>query len=64
MRAPMSWLRAYCDPPGISAEEAGRKLNDAGIELERIAMLVYQVPDMRLLFDNDLRVLGQFGAGA
>src|SRR3954468_24749910 len=35
MRAPMSWLRAYCDPP-IDAEEAGRKLNDAGIELERI----------------------------
>src|SRR4051794_36728302 len=35
MRAPMSWLRAYCDPP-ISAEEAGRRLNDAGIELDRI----------------------------
>src|SRR4051794_3856983 len=35
MRAPMRWLRAYCDPP-ISAQEAGAKLNDAGIELERI----------------------------
>ena len=35
MRAPMSWLRAYCDPP-IGADEAGRRLNDAGIELERI----------------------------
>ncbi|HEY0632099.1 MAG TPA: phenylalanine--tRNA ligase subunit beta [Thermoleophilaceae bacterium] len=35
MRAPMRWLRAYCDPP-LSTEEAGRKLNDAGIELERI----------------------------
>jgi phenylalanyl-tRNA synthetase beta chain len=35
MRAPMAWLRAYCDPP-ISTEEAGRALNDAGIELERI----------------------------
>jgi phenylalanyl-tRNA synthetase beta chain len=35
MRAPMSWLRAHCDPP-IGTEEAGRKLNDAGIELERI----------------------------
>jgi phenylalanyl-tRNA synthetase beta chain len=35
MRAPMAWLRAYCDPP-IGAEEAGRRLNDAGIELERI----------------------------
>jgi phenylalanyl-tRNA synthetase beta chain len=36
MRAPMAWLRAYCDPP-ISAQEAGRKLNDAGsAELDRI----------------------------
>jgi phenylalanyl-tRNA synthetase beta chain len=35
MRAPMSWLREYCDPP-IGTEEAGRRLNDAGIELERI----------------------------
>ena len=35
MRAPMSWLRAYCDPP-IDATEAGARLNDAGIELERI----------------------------
>jgi phenylalanyl-tRNA synthetase beta chain len=35
MRAPMRWLREYCDPP-ITTEEAGRKLNDAGIELERI----------------------------
>jgi phenylalanyl-tRNA synthetase beta chain len=35
MRAPMRWLRAYCDPP-VSAQEAGAELNDAGIELERI----------------------------
>src|SRR5213078_685513 len=35
MRAPMRWLRAHCDPP-LSTEEVGRKLNDAGIELERI----------------------------
>jgi phenylalanyl-tRNA synthetase beta chain len=35
MRAPVSWVRAYCDPP-ISTEEAARALNDAGIELERI----------------------------
>jgi phenylalanyl-tRNA synthetase beta chain len=35
MRAPMRWLREYCDPP-LSTEEAGRALNDAGIELERI----------------------------
>jgi phenylalanyl-tRNA synthetase beta chain len=35
MRAPMRWLRAYCDPP-LSAQEAGKRLNDAGVELERI----------------------------
>ena len=35
-----------------------------GMGIERIAMLVYQVPDLRMLFDNDLRVLEQFGAGA
>ena len=35
-----------------------------GMGIERIAMLVYQVPDLRMLFDNDLRVLDQFGAGA
>src|SRR4051812_23492090 len=35
MRAPIRWLRAYCDPP-LSAQEAGKRLNDAGIELERI----------------------------
>src|SRR3954468_22203183 len=35
MRAPMRWLRAYCDPP-LTAQEAGKALNDAGIELERI----------------------------
>jgi phenylalanyl-tRNA synthetase alpha chain len=34
-----------------------------GMGIERIAMLVHQVPDLRMLFDNDLRVLEQFGAG-
>jgi phenylalanyl-tRNA synthetase alpha chain len=34
-----------------------------GMGIERIAMLVYAVPDLRLLFENDLRVLEQFGAG-
>ena len=32
-----------------------------GIGLERIAMLKYGVPDLRLLYDNDLRLLEQFG---
>ena len=44
MRAPMSWLRAYCDPP-ITTEEAGRRLNDAGIELERIDRVGVGAPD-------------------
>jgi phenylalanyl-tRNA synthetase alpha chain len=35
-----------------------------GMGVERIASIVYEVPDLRMLFDNDLRVLEQFGAGA
>jgi len=31
-----------------------------GIGVERIAMLLYQVPDLRLLFQGDARLLGQF----
>jgi phenylalanyl-tRNA synthetase alpha chain len=34
-----------------------------GMGIERIAMLVHEVPDLRLLFENDLRLLEQFGAG-
>jgi phenylalanyl-tRNA synthetase alpha chain len=33
----------------------------AGMGIERIAMLRHAVPDLRLLFDNDLRFLEQFG---
>jgi phenylalanyl-tRNA synthetase alpha chain len=33
-----------------------------GMGIERIAMLVNEVPDIRLLFENDVRVLEQFGA--
>jgi phenylalanyl-tRNA synthetase alpha chain len=32
-----------------------------GMGIERIAMLVHEVPDLRLLFENDVRVLEQFG---
>ena len=32
-----------------------------GMGIERIAMLKYGVPDMRLLYENDLRFLEQFG---
>ena len=35
-----------------------------GMGIERIAMLVHEVPDLRMLFENDVRLLEQFGAGA
>ncbi len=31
-----------------------------GLGIERIAMLKYRIPDMRILFENDLRMLRQF----
>ncbi len=31
-----------------------------GLGIERIAMLKYNIPDMRILFENDLRMLRQF----
>jgi len=31
-----------------------------GLGIERIALLKYNIPDMRILFENDLRVLRQF----
>ena len=34
-----------------------------GMGIERMAMLRYQVPDLRLFFENDLRFLSQFRAG-
>ncbi|MCX6553747.1 MAG: phenylalanine--tRNA ligase subunit alpha, partial [Candidatus Aminicenantes bacterium] len=32
-----------------------------GMGVERVAMVKYGVPDLRLLYENDLRLLGQFG---
>jgi phenylalanyl-tRNA synthetase alpha chain len=32
-----------------------------GMGIERIAALKYRVPDLRLLYENDLRLLEQFG---
>ncbi len=47
---------------GYSTAEADGVTGFAfGMGVERIAMLVHRVPDMRLLFQNDLRFLGQFG---
>ena len=34
-----------------------------GMGIERIASIVYEVPDLRMLYENDLRLLEQFGAG-
>jgi phenylalanyl-tRNA synthetase alpha chain len=31
-----------------------------GLGIDRLAMLKHGVPDLRLLFENDLRFLGQF----
>ena len=31
-----------------------------GLGIERIAMIKYGIPDMRILFDNDIRFLKQF----
>ncbi|MDZ4121621.1 MAG: phenylalanine--tRNA ligase subunit alpha [Candidatus Cloacimonadaceae bacterium] len=32
-----------------------------GLGIERIAMLKYNIPDLRILFENDIRMLKQFG---
>jgi phenylalanyl-tRNA synthetase alpha chain len=32
-----------------------------GMGIERIAMLKHGVPDLRLMYDNDVRMLEQFG---
>ncbi len=34
-----------------------------GIGIERVAILKYNIPDMRLLYENDVRFLRQFGKG-
>ena len=33
---------------------------ERGIGLERVALLKYEIDDMRLLYENDVRFLGQF----
>ena len=46
-------LRGY-DPERVSGFAFG-------MGIERIAMLKHGVPDLRLLYDNDVRMLEQFG---
>jgi phenylalanyl-tRNA synthetase alpha chain len=31
-----------------------------GVGMDRLAMLRYRIPDLRLLFENDIRFLSQF----
>jgi len=31
-----------------------------GMGIDRVAMLKYKIPDMRMLFENDIRFLKQF----
>jgi phenylalanyl-tRNA synthetase alpha chain len=35
-----------------------------GMGIERIAMLIYQIGDIRLFFENDIRFLSQFQSGS
>ena len=59
MRVPAAWLRSYCDP-GVATAEIADRLAMSGTEVERVAMLKYGVPDLRMFFDNDVRMLEQF----
>ena len=34
--------------------------NAFGMGIERIAMLLYQIPDIRMFYENDVRFLEQF----
>ena len=43
---------------GLDPEEYGGFA--FGVGLERIALLKYEIDDMRLLYDNDIRFLSQF----
>jgi phenylalanyl-tRNA synthetase alpha chain len=50
----------YVKPAGYDSERVQGFAFGMGIE--RIAMLVHEVPDLRMLFQNDVRLLEQFGA--
>ena len=65
MRVPVAWLREYCSPD-LSTTDVAERFDLTGTEvarIERIAMLVSELPDARMTLENDLRVLRQFGAG-
>ena len=52
-----SWSRTATTPSGYQGFAFG-------FGIDRIAMLRHGVPDLRMMFENDLRFLEQFGAGA
>ena len=62
MKLPLSWMKDYVDP-GLAPEKLAERHQGFawGMGIERIAALKYGVPDIRLLYDNDLRFLEQFG---
>ena len=52
------FIPMYFDMCGIDPEEyTGFAF---GVGLERIALLKYEIDDMRLLYENDIRFLKQF----
>ena len=52
---PRSWRTAATTPSGTRG-------SPSGWAIERIALLRYAIPDMRMLIDGDVRFLEQFGA--
>ena len=75
MRAPIGWLAEYCDPglgAGMIDPNVFGFVTDNGYDpervqgfafgmgIERIAMLKHGIPDLRMFFDNDVRMLEQF----
>ena len=60
MRVPLEWLHEYCAPE-LSSSALAERLAMTGTEVERIAMLKHGIPDLRMLYNNDVRFLEQFG---
>ena len=52
------WFIHMCWMCGIDPEEYNGFA--FGVGLERIALLKYEIDDMRLLYENDIRFLKQF----
>ena len=57
MRIPLTWLRDYV-PVEVPTAELAERLALSTLEVDRVLRL--GVPDVRLLWDNDLRFLRQF----